>query len=67
MFYVWVIVNGDGTPMIDAIESDQASAVAKFLRTRPPGPDSRLDWHGWEARGYRCERFKLSRENGRER
>lgn len=67
MFYVWVVVSAEGTPVIDAIESDKDSAVAKFLRTRPAAPPSVLDWQGWEALGYRCERFKLSHENGRER
>jgi hypothetical protein len=67
MFYVWAVVDAEGTPMIDAIESDQDSAIAKFLRMRPPGPDSRLEWQAWQALGYSCERFKLSRENGRGR
>jgi hypothetical protein len=53
--------------MIEAIESDQDSAIAKFLRTRPAGAESRLDWQAWQALGYSCERFKLSRENGRGR
>ncbi len=67
MFYVWAVVNAVGAPMIEAIESDQDSAIAKFLRTRPAGPESRLDWQAWQALGYSCERFKLSRENGRGR
>lgn len=67
MVYVWAVVNAEGSPMIDAVESDHESAVAKFLRTRPPGRESGFDWHAWEALGYRCERFKLSRESGRER
>ena len=67
MFYVWAIVDAEGLPMIDAIEADQETAVAKFLRTRPPGHESRLDWNAWQALGYTCERFRLSKENGRER
>jgi hypothetical protein len=65
MFYVWAVVNGEGLPMIDAIESDPDSAIAKFLRTRPP--ESPLDWSAWQALGYACERFRLAKENGRER
>ncbi|HEV7282052.1 MAG TPA: hypothetical protein VGN57_17755 [Pirellulaceae bacterium] len=67
MFYVWAVVTAEGLPIIDTIEPDSDSAIAKFLRTRPPGHESRLDWNAWQALGYTCERFRLSKENGRER
>lgn len=67
MFYVWAVVNAEGLPVIDAVEADADAAIAKFLQSRPPGQESPLDWGAWQALGYACERFRLSRENGRER
>lgn len=67
MYYVWAVVTPDGVPVVESVESDDASAISKFVAIRRDEEGGSLDWWSWQERGYRCERFALTKENGRER